>query len=149
PFESPEDARLEAAWPDGAIWPREFQQPGIFLRKGHITNWSHYAEYIEGDMWDLRTLDLWIQQAGHHRQASSALRCLGVIYCFWIAYADLDGFRIDAAKHMHKDVLRAFCDVIREFTQSIGKERFLLVGEVSGGRELAWEVVDQTGLDAA
>src|SRR5262245_47848112 len=40
-------------------------------------------------------------------------------------------------------------DVIREFTQSIGKERFLLVGEVSGGREHAWEVVEQTGLDAA
>ena len=45
--------------------------------------------------------------------------------------------------------LRAFCDVLREFAQSIGKERFLLVGEVSGGREHAWEIVEQTGLDAA
>ena len=25
---------------------------------------------------------------------------LALVYCFWIAYADLDGFRIDAAKHM-------------------------------------------------
>jgi hypothetical protein len=39
--------------------------------------------------------------------------------------------------------------VIREFSQSLGKERFLLVGEVSGGREHAWEVVEKTGLDAA
>ena len=43
-------ARLEAAWPDGAIWPREFQRPDLFLRKGHITNWDYYPEYAEGDM---------------------------------------------------------------------------------------------------
>ena len=50
---------------------------------------------------------------------------------------------------MGPEALRAFCDVIREFSQSLGKERFLLVGEVAGGREHAWEVVEQTGLDAA
>jgi hypothetical protein len=66
---------------------------------------------------------------------SSALGCLALVYCFWIAYADLDGFRIDAAKHMGDEALRTFCDVIREFTQSLGKERFLLAGEISGGRE--------------
>jgi glycosidase len=74
---------------------------------------------------------------------------LSLAYCFWIAYADLDGFRIDAAKHMDVDALRSFCDWIREFAQSIGKERFLLVGEVPGGRDAAWEVVERTGLDAA
>jgi glycosidase len=149
PFNSPGPGPLEAAWPDGAIWPREFQQPALFLRKGHISNWDYYPEYAEGDMWDLKTLDIWVKWAGQYRQASSALACLGLVYCFWIAYADVDGFRIDAAKHMGAEALRAFCDVIREFAQSIGKERFLLVGEVSGGREHAWEVVEQTGLDAA
>jgi glycosidase len=149
PIDSPTPNGLEAAWPDGAIWPREFQGLALFLRKGHIANWDFYPEYAEGDMWDLKTLDIWVRQAGQFRQASSALACLGLVYCFWIAYADIDGFRIDAAKHMGADTLRAFCDVIREFTQSIGKERFLLVGEVSGSREHAWEVVEQTGLDAA
>ena len=100
-------------------------------------------------MFDLRILDIRVQCAGQYRQASSALACLGILYCFWIAYADLDGFRIDAAKHMAPEVLRAFCDFIREFTQSIGKERFLLLGEISGGRDHAWEVVEKTGLDAA
>jgi glycosidase len=100
-------------------------------------------------MFDLKTLDIWVQKAGQYRHASSALACLGLVYCFWIAYADLDGFRIDAAKHMGAEALRIFCDVIREFAQSIGKERFLLVGEVSGGRDHAWEVVQKTGLDAA
>ena len=50
---------------------------------------------------------------------------------------------------MGEEALRTFCDVIREFAQSIGKERFLLVGEISGSREHAWEVVEKTGLDAA
>jgi glycosidase len=100
-------------------------------------------------MFALKTLDIWIRRHGLYRQASSALGCLGLAYCFWIAYADLDGFRIDAAKHMGEEALRTFCDVIREFSQSIGKERFLLVGEVAGSREYAWEVVEKTGLDAA
>jgi hypothetical protein len=121
----------------------------MFLRKGHITNWDYYPEYAEGDMFDLRTLDLWAQQEGQYRTVSSALACLVLTYCYWIAYADLDGFRIDAAKHMGIEALRTFCDSIREFAQSIGKERFLLAGEISGGRVMAWEVVEKTGLDAA
>jgi glycosidase len=149
PFDLPDGTRLEAAWPDGAVWPREFQRPDLFLRKGHITSWDYYPEYAEGDMFGLKTLDLRVQCDGQYRQASSALGCLALVYCFWIAYADLDGFRIDAAKHMGQEALRAFCDVIREFAQSIGKERFLLVGEVGGSREYAWEVVEKTGLDAA
>jgi len=149
PFDTPDGSQLEAAWPDGAIWPREFQRPGLFLRKGHITNWDYHPEYAEGDMFDLKTLDIWVQWAGQYCQASSAFASLCLVYCFWIAYADLDGFRIDAAKHMRPEALRTFCDVIREFTQSIGKERFLLAGEISGGREHAWEVVEKTGLDAA
>jgi glycosidase len=140
---------LEKAWPDGAIWPREFQHPDMFLRKGHIVNWDYYPEYAEGDMFALKTLDIWVRRDGEYWQASSAMACLALVYNFWIAYADIDGFRIDAAKHMGQEALRTFCDVIREFAQSIGKERFLLVGEVGGSREYAWEVVEKTGLDAA
>jgi hypothetical protein len=150
PFNGQPDANsLEAAWPDGAIWPREFQRPELFLRKGHIVNWDYNPEYAEGDLFALKTLDIWVRRDGQYRQASSALGCLALAYCFWIAYADLDGFRIDAAKHMGEEALRTFCDVIREFAQSIGKERFLLVGEVAGNREQAWEVVEKIGLDAA
>jgi glycosidase len=149
PVDTPDGTQWEAAWPDGGIWPREFQQQHLFVRKGHINNWDYYPEFAEGDMFGLKTLDLWVREDAQYRQASSALACLALTYCFWIAYADLDGFRIDAAKHMGTEALRTFCDVIREFTQSIGKERFLLVGEVSGGREHAWDVVEKTGLDAA
>ena len=77
PFDPPDPGRMEAAWPDGAIWPREFQRPDLFLRKGHITNWDYYPEYAEGDMFGLKTLDLRVQWDGQYRQASSALACLG------------------------------------------------------------------------
>jgi hypothetical protein len=149
PGDAPDHALLDGISPDGAVWPREFQNLLMFLRKGHITNWDYNPEYLEGDMFNLRTLDLWAEQEGQSREVSSALACLVVTYCFWIAYADLDGFRIDAAKHMGIEALRTFCDSIREFTQAIGKERFFLAGEISGGRVLAWEIVEKTGLDAA
>jgi glycosidase len=149
PFDTPGGDGLLGAWPDGAIWPREFQRPELFLRKGHITSWDYYPEYAEGDMFALKTLDLQVRADGQYRQASSALACLALTYCFWIAYADLDGFRIDAAKHMGEPALRTFCDTVREFAQRVGKERFLLVGEIGGSREYAWEVVQRTGLDAA
>jgi glycosidase len=143
-------ARLEAAWPDGAVWPREFQRGDLFLRRGKITNWGYYPEYAEGDMaGGLKTLDVRVRWAGQYRRPSPAMVYLCLAYCFWIAYADLDGFRIDAAKHMDADALRSFCDWIREFAQSIGKERFLLVGEVPGSLDLAMEVVERSGLDAA
>jgi len=143
-------ARLEASWPDGAVWPREFQRGDLFLRKGRISNWGYYPEYAEGDMaGDLKTLDVRVRWVGQYRRPSPAMAWVSLAYCFWIAYADLDGFRIDAAKHMDADALRSFCDWVREFAQSIGKERFLLVGEVPGGRDIAWEVVERTGLDAA
>jgi glycosidase len=110
PFDTLDDTRMEAAWPDGAIWPREFQRADLFLRKGHITSWDYYPEYAEGDMFSLKTLDLWVRWDGQYRQASSALACLALTYCFWIAYADLDGFRIDAAKHMGEEALRTRID---------------------------------------
>ncbi len=147
---SADAARLEASWPDGAIWPREFQRGDMFVRKGRINNWGHYPEYAEGDMADgLKTLDVRVRWAGQYRRPSPAMALLCLAYSFWIAYADLDGFRIDAAKHMDADALRSFCDWIREFAQSIGKERFLLVGEVPGSLEHARLVVESTGLDAA
>jgi len=156
PFGIPEEmsdgdaAKLAASWPDGAVWPREFQRGDMFLHRGRITNWGNHPEYIEGDMaGGFKSLDVKVQWVGQYRRPSRAMAWLSLAYSFWIAYADLDGFRIDAAKHMGHDALRSFCDWIREFAQSIGKERFLLVGEVPGGRDHAWEVVQKTGLDAA
>src|SRR6202011_2684226 len=47
-------------------------------------------------------------------------------------YADLDGFRIDTVKHMGLGPTRYFATSIHEFTQGLGKEHFLLMGEIAG-----------------
>jgi len=53
------------------------------------------------------------------------------LHRYWIAHADLDGFRVDAAKHVTEDFLAKFSTGIRAYAASIGKTNFLLVGEVA------------------
>jgi glycosidase len=140
---------VDAAWPDGAIWPRELQSPDNFMCQGHITNWDYYPEFEDADFFDLKKLNLSVDWSGRYPKYSSTLRSLIYCYTYWIAYADVDGFRIDTVKHMGQQATRMFCAAIHEMAESLGKERFLLVGEVTGGRGRAWSMVDRTGLDAA
>jgi len=149
PLDPPDLSALDAAWPDGAIWPKEFQSPDNFLRLGHITNWDYYPEFNDADFAALKKLNLHVDWSGKYPKYSQTLRHLILCYVYWIAYADVDGFRIDTVKHMGQEVTRMFCAAIHEMAQSLGKERFLLTGEVTGGRRLAWSMVDTTGLDAA
>jgi glycosidase len=54
------------------------------------------------------------------------------IHKYWIAYADIDGFRLDAAKHVTEDFLAYFSTNIRDYALSLGKKNFLVIGEVAG-----------------
>jgi hypothetical protein len=135
-------------WVDGAVWPSEFQQPGVFTCRGRIDNWDYEPEFLEGDFSDLK--DIWLGSGTtDHFEPSPALVALGQVYKFWLAYADLDGFRVDTVKHMHPGATRYFASVIHEFAQSIGKENFYLIGEITGGRQRAFTTLEATGLDAA
>src|SRR5436189_92607 len=58
PFELVNLAQYPAAWPDGAIWPIEFQEPTVFTRQGYITNWDYEPEFLNGDFFDLKDLHL-------------------------------------------------------------------------------------------
>eukprot|EP00971_Amphidinium_carterae_P014888 293853-Amphidinium_carterae.1 len=49
---------------------------------------------------------------------------------FWIAYADVDGFRLDAAKHTTEDFLAYFSTELRRYAQTLGKENFFVIGEI-------------------
>ncbi len=53
------------------------------------------------------------------------------IHKWWIAYADVDGYRLDAAKHVTEDYLAYFSTHIRAYAQSLGKKNFYIVGEVA------------------
>jgi glycosidase len=131
-----------------AVWPAEFQDPAYYSQKGRIDNWDHDPEFKEGDFCDLKDIHHGLGDIDNF-QSSGALKALCEGYKFWIAYADLDGFRVDTVKHMDPGATRYFTSVIHEFTQDIGKENFYLIGEITGDREFAYNLLEKTGLDAA
>lgn len=140
----------------GAVWPAELQAPATFTQRGRIDSWDHDPEFLEGDFFDLKNITLGersLDQNGREEpdryRPAPALGTLIEIYRWWIAFADLDGFRIDTVKHMELGATRIFAAAIHEFAQSIGKERFFLVGEITGGRQRAFTTMEETGLDAA
>lgn len=141
-------AKIPSAAAEDAVWPTEFQDASFYTQKGRISNWDNDPEYREGDFCDLKDIHHGYGDTDNY-QASSALKALCEAYKFWIAYADIDGFRIDTVKHMDPGATRFFTSVIHEFTQDIGKENFYLIGEITGDREFAYHLLEMTGLDAA
>jgi len=155
PFEPVDLAAHPNAFPDGAIWPREFQAPDSFTREGHISNFDFFPEFADGDFFGLKDL--------HHGERrivngadqiddysiSPTLLHLCAVYKFWIAFADIDGFRLDTVKHMDPGAARIFASVIHEFAVGIGKDNFYIIAEITGGREFAVDRLEITGLDAA
>jgi glycosidase len=135
-------------FPNDAVWPVELQQDGAFTCRGRISNWDNEREYLEGDFGQLKDLfHGWGEGDGF--VPSPALRALTDAMKYWIATADLDAFRIDTVKHMAPDATRNFTTAIREFTESLGKDNFYLLGEVAGGRDFAFDTMETTGLDGA
>lgn len=148
PFRPVDLAVNPEAWPASAIWPAELQDEATFSRLGRITNWDFDPEFLEGDFETLKDIHLGEGEVDDF-SPSPALKALCEIYKFWIAYADVDGFRIDTVKHIEPGAMRYFSSVINEFTQSIGKDRFYQIGEITGGRQRAFETLGLTGLNAA
>lgn len=127
---------VPVALEDG-VWPREFQQVEWYTRAGQIGRWDPEPwedplhpdnEFRRGDFFDLKNLDV---------ARDEVLSALIRVYQYWIALSDCDGFRIDTVKHLAWEASRNFCGAIHEYAESIGKEGFLLVGEVTGGGEMA------------
>lgn len=134
---------------DDAIQPQDFQDVKWFTRAGKIHRWDPadwekplhpLNEFRRGDFYDLKNLEL----------EGATLSAIIDVYRYWIALSDCDGFRIDTVKHVPFEASRHFCGGIREFTESIGKNNFLLLGEVTGGAAMARDYLDVFGrnLDA-
>lgn len=132
------------------VWPREFQNPDWYTRAGQIGKWDHAPwesalhdanEYRRGDFFELKDLNL---------ARGDVLSAIIQVYRYWIALSDCDGFRIDTVKHISYEASRHFCGAIREYAEAIGKENFLLLGEVTGGAEMAHNYLEIFGrnLDA-
>lgn len=126
-----------SAYPFGA-WreadrpvPVELRDPELYWRKGRIVNYDTYPETREGDFYNLKTFK--------NDDSPEALRVQDVltkIHCYWIREADVDGFRMDAVKHMGERNIGQFCSMMREYAYKLGKKNFFLFGELVGSEEL-------------
>lgn len=111
------------------VWPRELQKTQRYTRAGSgdlgagdIDDAN--AEHKRTDFLVLRDFNL---------GSSGTLTDLAQCYKYWIALTDCDGFRIDTLKHVSPEEARNFCGSIKEFAANIGKQDFLLLGEIAGG----------------
>lgn len=57
------------------------------------------------------------------------------LHTYWIAYADIDGFRLDAAKHVTSDFIAYFSTTTRRYAAELGKDNFYIVGEVAASED--------------
>ena len=130
---------------DDGVWPVELQDLAWYTRAGRIGRWDPEPwedplhpdnEFRRGDFFTLKDLDL---------TRGDVLSALIRVYQYWIALSDCDGFRIDTVKHVPWEGSRNFCGAIHEYAESIGKENFLLLGEVTGGAAMARSYLDIFG----
>ncbi len=119
------DSALPGLGEDDAVWPVELQRPECFTRRGHIRHFGRCGEEeaIHGDFYSLKDLNL---------DDARTLEAITRVYQYWIAAADVDGYRVDAVRHVKGDRLAEFCRAVREYARSIGKKNFLIFGEIMG-----------------
>lgn len=108
--------------------PEELRNPDYYHRRGQIRNWDAYPEYEHGDFLSLKDYD-----SDDDAHGLQLLDTLIKAHCYWIREADVDGFRMDAVKHLGALATSRFCQGVREYAQSLGKHSFFLFGELITG----------------
>jgi glycosidase len=107
--------------------PVELRNPDLFWRKGQIRNFDAYPETRNGDFGTLKAF-----KNDDSPEALYVQEILTKIHCYWIRETDIDGFRLDAVKHMGEETISRFCSYVREYAYSLGKHNFFLFGELVG-----------------
>lgn len=111
--------------------PHELRNPDLYWRKGQMRNYDAFPESREGDFQTLKTF-----KNDDSPEALYVQELLTKIHCYWICEADVDGFRMDAVKHMGEKAISQFCSHVREYAFKLGKRNFFLFGELVGPEEL-------------
>ena len=107
--------------------PIELRDPELYGRKGQIRNYDVYPETREGDFQNLKAFRM-----DDSAEARYVENILIACHCYWMKEVDIDGFRLDAVKHMGEETISRFCSHIREYSYSLGKKNFFLFGELVG-----------------
>lgn len=148
---------------DDAVWPADLQQPEYFRRRGEKLSYDASQGFIRGDFGEMRQLVVeYLANAPEHdamRRAHGIRPVLEILiecHAYLIAKFDIDGFRIDTAKHVDAFAIETFGNAIREYALGIGKKNFFTFGEVADGEHIISQFVgrnhagdDSFGIDAA
>jgi glycosidase len=107
-------------------FPAELRNPEWYHRMGNMQNYDSPPENQNGDMCGLKDYANDDDDTG-----SQVINALIRIHAWWIREADVDGFRVDAIKHMGALACSRFCSGIREYAHGLGKRGFFLFGELA------------------
>jgi glycosidase len=111
--------------------PMELRDPKLYNRKGRIRNYDSYPETRDGDFMELKTF-----RNDDSAEALFIQDILVKLHCYWMREVDIDGFRIDAVKHIGELANSRFCSHIREYAYKLGKRNFFLFGELVGPEDM-------------
>ncbi len=116
--------------------PVELRDPALYHRKGSITGggWDAYPEVQHGDIVTLKDYANDDDGAG-----STLINILIQAHSYWIREADIDGFRVDAVKHMGELACSRFSSGVREYAYSLGKRQFFLFGELASSSDEVYD----------
>lgn len=106
--------------------PTELRNPDYYHRRGSMNDFDNPPENQLGDIVSLKDFANDDDGIG-----SEVINILIKSYCYWIREADIDGFRVDAVKHMGALACSRFCSNVREYAYSLGKRNFFLFGELA------------------
>jgi alpha-amylase len=106
--------------------PVELRNQDLYHRRGSIQNYDAYPEVQLGDITSLKDY-----ANDDDANGSILINLLIQTHCYWIREADIDGFRVDAVKHMGTVACSRFCSMVREYAYALGKRGFFLFGEVA------------------
>jgi glycosidase len=106
--------------------PTELRNPDFYHRRGAIQDYNNPTEVERGDIAALKDYANDDDATGFQ-----VMKTLIQAHCYWIREADVDGFRVDAVKHLGALACARFCSDVREYAYSLGKRRFFLFGELA------------------
>ncbi|MBP9706401.1 MAG: hypothetical protein KBD78_02090 [Oligoflexales bacterium] len=107
-------------WIGNDLVPKEFMNLDVFSRCGRIGNFDEPYQSENGDFLVYRDLATWKPEVAD---------IMVKIFNYWIAKTDVDGFRLDAIKHVDRRFLTKLLPEVREFAKASGKENLYFVGE--------------------
>ena len=104
--------------------------PENFTRHGVIRNWDDHDQAINGDF-----PPNYRHWASEKPEVQEKLIHMAQ---WWLKETDIDGFRIDAIRHINPAFRVRFTKEVREFAAKLGKKNLFILGEnstgVDGGR---------------